>query len=546
MKGDKNKKRFEYNEESDNSDDDNEFKDIEGDNIVIRDKKKKIKKDINNFDAMQKELQKYEGKNISYHKLQNNSDEEENDEIEDQEDEENEVQDNDDEGDEEIEEKESQENEESEGQNDNEEEKEEDEREMKLKPNILNINKNEKENEEGEKEEEEEEKEGEEEDNDEDEEKELTLQEKMEKQDEKYLKTISKVTKVEIRKAKNIINQKELYETFVGIRIALQNLLSDINALPTYKNLSKFISLSSEDTKNLYSKVKSNLNQTIIDSIQFHKEFLKKQNYPSSEQFNGVSEFEKILKKFPRYNNDNNMEIDEENEEIKNKNKQLNIIHNNLFKIDQKIMNIWYRKTVVNQFQTNNKVLKKLSNNDNFCEHILSSVEKNMETLTKKTQKYNNSDINLLGRKRLSAEEYEYDKEIFNDNDFYNFLLKEFLLNNEKEIDESNYVEKKDENGLVEGRYDLTMRYILNKNSKIKKNVDTKASKNRKIRYDKHEEIINFMVPSINTKEISGRNIIINSLFGMKKLNINSDNKNKEEEEKIETEKLAENDIELI
>ena len=211
-------------------------------------------------------------------------------------------------------------------------------------------------------------------------------------------------------------------------------------------------------------------------------------------------------------------------------------------------MNIWYRKTVVNQFQTNNKVLKKLSNNDNYCEHILSSVEKNLDTLKKKTQKYNNTDLNLLGRKRLSAEEYEYDKEIFNDNDFYNFLLKEFLLNNEKEIDETNYTEKKDKNGLVEGRYDLTMRYILNKNSKLKKNVDTKASKNRKIRYDKHEEIINFMVPMLNTKEISGRNIIVNSFFGTKKLNINLDNnnENKEEEEKREVKKLEENDIELI
>ena len=66
---------------------------------------------------------------------------------------------------------------------------------------------------------------------------------------------------------------------------------------------------------------------------------------------------------------------------------QLNKIHNNLFKIDQKIMNIWYRKTVVNQFQTNNKIIKKLSNNDNFCEHVLSSVEINMNTLLKKMRK---------------------------------------------------------------------------------------------------------------------------------------------------------------
>ena len=526
MKDDKKKKFFDYDEESEeNSDDDNEFKDIEGENIVLRDKKKKIKKDLNNFDEMQKELQKYHGKNISYSQLQNNSEEEE---------EEEELNDN--------EENENQEeyNEEKDNENDV------DENDFNSKPNILNINKKDNnEDIENEKEENEEQEEGSEEDNG------LTLQEKMEKQDEQYLKTLSKVTKDEIRKAKNIINQKELYETFVGIRIALQNLLSDINSLPTYSNISRYISSSSKETQNLYLRVKKNLNDTFFNTLLFHKEFLKKQSYPSSEQFKPVQEFEKILKKLEKNKNerDDDMALDEEKKEENNINNQLNIIHNNLFKIDQKIMNIWYRKTVVNQFQTNNKILKKLSNNDNFCEHVLNSVDKNMDTLKKKTQKYNNSELNLLGRKRLSAEEYEFDKEIFNDNDFYNFLLKEFLLNNEKEIDDTNYVEKKDENGLVEGRYDLTMRYILNKNSKIKKNVDTKASKNRKIRYDKHEEIINFMVPSINDKEISGRNIIINSLFGTKKLNINLDNNNenvKEEEEKREAKKLEENDIDLI
>ena len=61
-----------------------------------------------------------------------------------------------------------------------------------------------------------------------------------------------------------------------------------------------------------------------------------------------------------------------------------NIIHNHLFKIDYNIMNIWYRKTVINQFQANNKFFKKLSNNDNFCEHIFSSVDKNIEALKKR------------------------------------------------------------------------------------------------------------------------------------------------------------------
>ena len=475
MESSKKKKILEYYEENENDlDDENDYNKTEGENILLRNNKKKIKKDLENYDKIQKELEKYKGKNISYDDLQNDNKEEE------------------------IE-------------SDENEEKEED----NIKPNILNFSNNE-------------EKESEEE-----EEKEITLQEKMEKQDEKYLKSLSKITKDEIRKSKNIINQKELYETFVGIRIALQNLLSDINSLPSYQNFSEFLNLSSKETKELHKKLKANINSTFFNSIVFHKEFLKKQSYPSSDQFNPVLELEKLIK-----NNDN---IN------KNFNENLSKVHNNLFKIDQKIMNIWYRKTVVNQFQTNNKIIKKLSNNDNFCEHILSSVDNNMNTLLKKTQKYNIDNNQLLGRKRLSAEEYEYDKEIFNDTDFYNFLLKEFLLNNEKEIDENNYEEKIDENGLVEGRYDLTMRYILNRNTKIKKNVDTKATKNRKIRYDKHEEIINFMVPENNDKEINGRNIIINSLFGTKKLNINMENNNdKEKEEKRETEKLEENDIELI
>ena len=507
MEVSKKKKIMEYNEESENSiNDSDEYNNIEGENILLKNKKKQIKKDIKNFDEMKKELEKYKGKNISYNDLQNSDSEEDNEEEDSKEEEEENN---------EEEEENMEENEDDDNYNEKENiEKEEDDNNMK--PNILNDDDNkEKESEESV-----------------DEEKEMTLQEKMEKQDEQYLKTLSKVTKDEIRKAKNIINQKELYETFVGIRIALQNLLSDINSLPTSKNFSKFLELSSKETQDLYQKLKLNVNSTFYDTIIFHKEFLKKQNYPKSEQFNPVLELEKLLKKKEDFN-----EMDE----------QLNKIHNNLFKIDQKIMNIWYRKTVVNQFQTNNKIIKKLSNNDNFCEHVLSSVENNMNTLLKKTQKYNNANDNnmqLLGRKRLSAEEYEYDKEIFNDNDFYNFLLKEFLLNNEKEIDENNYVEKRDENGLVEGRYDLTMRYILNRNTKIKKNVDTKATKNRKIRYDKHEEIINFMVPENNDKEISGRNIIINSLFGTKKMNIDVDNK--ENEEKRENEKIEENDIDLI
>ena len=49
------------------------------------------------------------------------------------------------------------------------------------------------------------------------------------------------------------------------------------------------------------------------------------------------------------------------------------------------------------------------------------------------------------------------------------------------------------------------MKYLLNKNTKIKKSIETKATKNRKIKYDKYEGIINFMVPENNDQEIKGK-----------------------------------------
>jgi len=156
MEVQKKNKFLEYNEEEENSiDNDNDYKNIEGENILLRNKKKKVLKDLENYDKIKKEMEKYKGKHISYNDLQNEEMQENNEEIE---------------------------------------EKEDNSLDNNIKPNILNINNKE--------EEEEEEENMEEED-------EISLQEKMEKQDDRYLKTLSKVTKDEIRKGKNIKNQKE-------------------------------------------------------------------------------------------------------------------------------------------------------------------------------------------------------------------------------------------------------------------------------------------------------------------------------------------------
>ena len=448
-----------------NKDDlDEEYNENEGENYVIRGKKDKVNKNLKNFDKIQKDLKKYEGKTTSYKKIQkHNFEEEENENFE---------------------------NEEEENEN-----FENDEEEENIK-NKEEINSNE----------EKEKSEEEEYDNDI---KNLLKREKMDKEDEEYLKKITQYTPSEIKKGKNVENQKNLYDFFLGLRISMQTLLTSINSLPPYQTFNLFLNSADDVAKNQYSKINYEILELIIKMINLHKKILKKSNLSSNENFNVIDNCNLII---------NNLE--EKNEIDNNNIKDILSFHEKISLINEKIINIWYRKTLVNTFKANNKILKVL--NDDFSKHIISNIKNNYDTIRKNTEKVNNE--KLLGRKRINENEYDFDKEIYNDIDFYNFLLKEFLLNNEKDIS-TDQLDK-------DNRYDLTMKYILNRKSKVKKNVDTKASKNRKIRYDKHEKIINFMVPQINLKESVGRDIIVNSLFGMhKKLLKNNDDEKKVEDD---------------
>ncbi|CAG8767245.1 17640_t:CDS:2, partial [Gigaspora rosea] len=74
-----------------------------------------------------------------------------------------------------------------------------------------------------------------------------------------------------------------------------------------------------------------------------------------------------------------------------------------------------------------------------------------------------------------------YDTEIFDDTDFYQQLLRELI--------ESRTIDTDDPVAL--GLRWATLRQTKQK----KKNVDTKASKGRRLRYQVHEKLQNFMVP---------------------------------------------------
>eukprot|EP00058_Branchiostoma_floridae_P008345 XP_002593833.1 hypothetical protein BRAFLDRAFT_214862 [Branchiostoma floridae] len=97
----------------------------------------------------------------------------------------------------------------------------------------------------------------------------------------------------------------------------------------------------------------------------------------------------------------------------------------------------------------------------------------------------------------------EYDEEIFDDDDFYHQLLRELI-------------EKKT---TTDDPTELTKQWleVQKLRKKVRKKVDTRASKGRKIRYDVHRKLVNFMAPVHNmAMSEEGCNELFSSLFGKK------------------------------
>jgi len=103
-----------------------------------------------------------------------------------------------------------------------------------------------------------------------------------------------------------------------------------------------------------------------------------------------------------------------------------------------------------------------------------------------------------------------HDEEIYNDEEFYITLFREML---QKQA--HNEAQQTNENG--EFLEDNTRLYLKNRQlrSKPKKDVDRRASKNRKLRFDVHPKLMNFMAPIDNLNLLPGRDQLLKNLFGL-------------------------------
>ncbi|KAF4073270.1 hypothetical protein AMELA_G00257050 [Ameiurus melas] len=184
----------------------------------------------------------------------------------------------------------------------------------------------------------------------------------------------------------------------------------------------------------------------------------------------------------------------------------------------------WYDKTRLTTGK-NNKGFGAFERN------ILTQVEQvlmDKERLLKRTQT-RRSDYRVLGKPELgavttqsrstepeaaepvlkaNAHLKDLDEEIFDDDDFYHQLLRELIERKTSAADPNDQV--------AMGRQWLAIQKLR---SKIKKKVDTKASKGRKVRFHVHSKLMNFMAPiDHSTMADEARSELYRSLFGSQML----------------------------
>lgn len=276
----------------------------------------------------------------------------------------------------------------------------------------------------------------------------------------------------DVIKAKHVVQQQDIYYSIAGLRIILQDILNSANKLPMSQNFEKFAEYNKDEENSplkALQLLKSNLKETQDNFKALITKIIEKMVKPT---------LKKPSKRFTQEGSDKL-----------------------LIKYFKKVISMWYKQTVIQTFRgAKPGAGNKLNLSEEFTSNIDENVESYYDGFRKTTRRFKDKIIglNLKGR---SIEEHD---EIFNDAEFYEIVLKDFIQYNSEENGEQT----------EESGFSSTAMFLQNKREKTKKLINTKASKNRKLRFDKHEKIVNFMIPQENTELFDGRDEFVKKLFG--------------------------------
>ena len=295
------------------------------------------------------------------------------------------------------------------------------------------------------------------------------------------------------KRGREIKRQLEIWDSLLEVRIQLQKMLTKVNQLPQPEVFDELKDEESDTSpgnsckKSIKSAQSSIAN--VLDELLSIRKSLIQSNPETQAEFEDEEPIPKRIK------------IKEYSSHLENQFESL----------------VPYRNVTIEKWNDKTR-LAAGGNQKSFAAFELSTLKQiehilaDKSRLIKRTQ-LKRSDYKILGKgsttpqenvdKEEEEDQKDYDPEIFDDDDFYHQLLRDLI---EKKTDGAS--------GEALGQKWLQLQKLR---TKAKKKVDTRASKGRRIRYDIHSKLVNFMAPvdSHDGYQISeeARNELFNSLF---------------------------------
>lgn len=298
----------------------------------------------------------------------------------------------------------------------------------------------------------------------------------------------------EVEKGKAVKNQLALWDQLLEGRIKLQKALVTANQLPQRQTFSEFKSKGgaelAAELKNSHKALKA-LQRTLAE---LHDQLLY-QNPETRLVSLGQDEDQEEI-----------MSSGDEDGEGKAPKRKLEMAEYPDFMAKRFATFQPYRDTTLQKWHDKTRLTTghRSKGFGAFDRNILSQVEQVMldrERLLRRTQT-RRSEYHILGKAQTPTAPVKYgeeeeqqllkanthlkdlDEDIFDDDDFYHQLLRELIERRTSASDPNDQV--------AMGRQWLAIQKLR---SKIKKKVDTKASKGRKTRFHVHSKLVNFMAP---------------------------------------------------
>jgi len=319
----------------------------------------------------------------------------------------------------------------------------------------------------------------------------------------------------EKKKAIAVKHQQALFDMLIESRVKMQDMLKLANRFPYSQT---FPLIQKTDTSKEVNKSLKELEIEVVDLIDMLNGI--SHDYHNKAKSDCALSNNAILQKSQQYLRANNIKsktfldsYDFDMEQIwktldENFEKQSPYIDN--------VVSNWAQKfNIMNQSSMKGKFA-------NIFQTPSQQTNKAMEDFDRLVKRTQLRDLSARPLFESTESSTNYDEEIYNDEEFYITIFREMLqkqAQNEAQNNESGEF-------LVEN----TRLYLKNRQlrSKPKKDVDRRASKNRKLRFDVHSKLMNFMAPIDNISLLPGRDQLLKNLFGLyQKIDEKTENKDK-------------------